>query len=228
MLLFIGSLGFVSMTVLGFLHGGGGARAGSHPLSGHSHALSGHVHATGGSAHGALAHGAQAHTAGHAGKGGAPGQQPAISSTKGSLLLSVLAVSPLDVFSFAVGAGAVGLAFRHMLGGTPQAIAAVVGALVFDYGIVKPMMANLLRFSSSPSAGLEGQVAHVATAVTHFDTSGRGLVRIQMDGQISQLLATIDNAELHRGVQVNKGDEVVVIEVDALKNTCRVTRELAE
>ena len=222
MLLFIGSLGFVSMTVLGFLHGGSGSHAGSHPLSGHSHALSSPSHA-----HAALAH----HNSGalvRGAKAPAPAHTQGTSGAKPSSLLNFLVLSPLDIFSFALGAGAVGVACKHVLLGNPLILAAVFGALIFNYGIVKPIMAILLRFSSTPSEGLEGMVAQVATAVTNFDSNGRGLVKVRMDGQISQLLATIDHAELHRGVHVNKGDEVVVIEVDASKNTCRVTRELAE
>jgi len=103
---------------------------------------------------------------------------------------------------------------------------AVLGALAFNFGVVKPAMGFVIKFVSKPSDGLEGVVAHTAEAITRFDSAGRGLVKITLDDQNVQLLATLDSAELHHGVQVNKGDEVVVIEVDSAKNTCRVSKEL--
>ena len=42
-----------------------------------------------------------------------------------------------------------------------------------------------------------------------------------------QVLATLDPEEAKRGVTVSKGDSLLVLDVDAAKNTCRVTRELA-
>jgi len=47
-----------------------------------------------------------------------------------------------------------------------------------------------------------------------------------VDDQLVQLLATLEDADLHHGVKVNKGDEVVIVEVDSAKNTCRVSKEL--
>ncbi len=229
MLLFIGSLGFISMTLLGFLHGGGSAKAGSHPLSGHSHALGGHSHAMGGHVHSAapvVHHGhAGTHHAAHP-VSTEGNQGPALA--RSNLLMNLFVISPLDVFSFAIGAGAIGVACKNLLPATPLALSAILGAVVFNYGVIKPIMANLLKFGTTPSTGLEGMIAQTGTALTTFDSCGRGLVQLKMDGQLIQLLASIDNAELHRGVHVHKGDEVVVIEVDGQKNTCRVTRELAE
>ena len=137
-----------------------------------------------------------------------------------------LMISPMDLFSFSLGAGAAGLLFQSIATAVMLPWIAVVGALAFNLGIVKPLMGFMMKFVSKPSEGLEGVIAKTAQAVTRFDDSGRGLVMVTVDDQNVQLLATLDDAELHRGIQINKGDEVVVIEVDATKNSCRVSKEL--
>jgi hypothetical protein len=106
--------------------------------------------------------------------------------------------------------------------------AAILGAAIFCFGIERPFLSFAMKFVSKPSEGLEGCVAKTALAVTGFDEAGRGLVKISVDDQTVQVLAVLDPAELHRGVHVKKGDEVVVIEVDSAKNICRVTKELSE
>jgi len=136
-------------------------------------------------------------------------------------------IAPLDIFSMCLGAGAAGIAFKRVMSPDLLIWGALVGALVFNFVIIKPIMANLLRFSSRPSDGLEGMVSQVGTAATNFDSAGKGLVQISMDGQITQLLATMEADEVKHGTQVKKGDTVLIVEVDAVKNTCRVTRELA-
>ncbi len=136
-------------------------------------------------------------------------------------------ISPIDIFALCMGAGAVGELLKHALSANVLIAAAVVGALFFNLAVVKPMLGLLLRFASPESEGLEGQVARPAEALTRFDEAGRGLVRLTMDGQLIQLLATLEPEERDRGVRVVKGDQVFVVGVDGTKNTCRVTRELA-
>ena len=233
MLLFIGALGFVSMTVLGFLHGGGGSHAGNHPLSGHSHALGGHSHGSlirgGHHATGHVGHGLHSDHDAHTDLSSNHGNQTARDSRLGSSiwLMPLSLIAPLDIFSMCLGAGAAGIAFKRVMSPDLLIWGALVGALVFNFAIIKPIMANLLRFSSRPSDGLEGMVSQVGTAATNFDSAGKGLVQISMDGQITQLLATMEADEVKHGTQVKKGDTVLIVEVDAVKNTCRVTRELA-
>ena len=135
-------------------------------------------------------------------------------------------ISPLDIFSFSLGAGAAGILGQSLVSAALLPWLAVLGALVFNLGIVRPVMGFAMKFVSKPSDGLESVVAHTAEAITRFDESGRGLVRLTLDEQNIQLLATLETAELHHGVIVNKGDEVVVVEVDSARNTCRVSKEL--
>ena len=138
------------------------------------------------------------------------------------------AFSPFDLMAYCTGAGAVGEIVRQA--GVASAlvpIAALFGAIAFNFGIAKPILNTLLRFESRQSAGLEGKVAQQGEAVTRFDAQGRGLVRLDLDGEIVQVLATLDAEERERGVIVARGDPLLILDVDAARNTCRVTREMA-
>jgi len=88
-------------------------------------------------------------------------------------------------------------------------------------------MNKMLGFASDPCEGLEGAVAKGAIAATRFDQTGRGLVKLTVDGQTVQVLATLDQDELARGISVAQGDSLTVLDVDPKRNTCRVTREMA-
>jgi hypothetical protein len=136
-------------------------------------------------------------------------------------------VSPLDLFSLALGGGATGLLLQSVLAATALPFASVLGAIVFCVGIVRPLISTLSNFASRPSQGLEGMVAKGAVAATKFDRKGRGLVTLTLDGQNIQVLALLEPDEVDRGVLVAKGDPVTIIQVDSTRNTCRVTRELA-
>lgn len=212
------------MTVLGFMHGGG-AR-GHHALGGHGPADA-HAHTLGGHQTHALA-GHQTASANSA-TGHHSSTVPAKADgadVRAKSFPAWLMISPMDIFSFSLGAGAAGMLFHAIVSPVLLPWIAVIGALVFNLGIAKPMMALTMKFVSKPSEGLEGVVAHTAQAMTRFDERGRGLVSLTLDDQNVQLLAHLEDAELHRGVQVNKGDEVVVIEVDSAKNSCRISKEL--
>jgi hypothetical protein len=136
--------------------------------------------------------------------------------------------SPLDVFSVCLGTGAAGLLLQKLIAGSSIYTVAIIAGVVFDILIVRQIISFALRFASKPSEGLEGLVAQPAEAITRFDRNGVGMVRLVMDGQIVQLLAKLDPSELATGVRVLKGDQVVLLEVDAKKNTCCVTRELSD
>jgi membrane protein implicated in regulation of membrane protease activity len=138
-----------------------------------------------------------------------------------------MAISPIDVFSTLFGAGAVGTLLQHLLTAWPLGLAAAVGGILFDLGFIRPFMGFLLRFASRPSEGLEGEVSSVGEAIIRFDSNGQGVIRINLDEQYRQLLASLDPDERSRGVAVAKGDKVVIVSVDAAKNSCVVSRELA-
>jgi hypothetical protein len=210
------------MTVLGLGHGIVG---GHHGLAGGHTPVGGHGHASLPSqGHGPIAH--------HSGTAAISktGHHLKLPSSPGDRALAsklLLAVSPIDVFSLALGAGATGIFLGPLIPANWLVWCAVLGAIVFDFGVVKPLIGFLARFVSRPSDGLEGQVAQMAEAISAFDHNGRGLVKLALDGQIVQLLANLDTGERERGIPVAKGDTVLVIEVDPGKNSCKVSRELA-
>lgn len=188
--------------------GHSGARGGHAPSHG---AARGHAPVRGG--HQPVAHGA---------KGG-------LRSAPRNLLMSIVGISPIDLMAMAMGAGAMGIIGRKVLK-QPEfivAMMAIAGAVVIDLLIVKPLFNALLRFASPPSEGLEGMISHLAQAATTFDAQGRGLVALTLDGQTTQILATLEEGELSAGTKVKKGDQLVVLEVDPKTNKCRVSRDIA-
>ncbi len=135
-------------------------------------------------------------------------------------------VSPLAIFSVCLGAGATGMLIQGHLAPSFVAVLAAVAGILFNAWVVNPVSNALLSFAARPSEGLEGSVAHTATAITSFDEQGKGLVSLTVDGQTVQVLARLDPAEV--GLEcVHKGDELVVLDVDSKRNTCRVTKELS-
>lgn len=201
-LVIFGGLGFAAMVVFGSLHIGH-ANVGHAPV-GHGHA--GHVH---------FGHG-------HAGHCHATGQAPAHSTHKGP---SMFIPSPLDIFSLVLGAGATGVFLGDRLESRLTILAAIVGALFFNFLIVRPIMGVLMRFASKPSEGLEGALATVGEAASKFDSQGQGLVKLTIDGQVVQLLGILDSTEADRKEPVLPGDPLLVVNVDATRNRCRVIRQ---
>jgi hypothetical protein len=174
--------------------------------SGLSHLGGGHAGHAGHGGHGHAGH--DVHTGhAHAGEHG------------GAWLQSLL--SPRVLFSVLVGFGAGGLV-AEPLGGTLQLIAAIVGAVVFEAVLVGPLWRFLFRFESRPALTLESAIEDDAQAVTGFDANGCGLVALEVDGQIVQLLATLNADERARGVRVRAGDVVRVANVDPARGRCIV------
>ncbi len=134
----------------------------------------------------------------------------------------------MDLFALMIGFGLSGMFFRHMLSHSMTIVVAILCGLLFDLGVLRPLISLLFRAAAPPSEGLEGVVSQTATAETAFDRSGNGLIKFILDGQTVQLLGRMDHEELQRGVHICKGDSVVILEVDATKNICRVSRDLAE
>lgn len=136
--------------------------------------------------------------------------------------------SPLDLMAMAVGAGALGIIGRKVFHNEQiAALMAVAGAFLMDYLVVKPIFSALMRFASQPSSGLEGMVTQKGEAISAFDAQGRGLIRLSLDGQTSQVLAKLGRDEVDAGVVVRKGDPLVVVEVDPVSGACTVSREIA-
>jgi hypothetical protein len=178
----------------------GGLSHGSHAGHGHAgHGHAGHAHA---------AHGRE--------QGGITSHMPAGGFHWSSLL------SPRLLFALMVGFGAGGLAATPL--GEPFRFgAAILAAAAFETLMVGPLWRFLFRFESRPAATLESAIEDEARAVTGFDANGCGLVAVDVDGQLIQLLATLAPEERSRGVRIRSGDMVRIAEVDAARGRCTVT-----
>ncbi len=216
--LLIGGLGLAAMGLMGL--GSHGHDSGG----GHGHdAGGGHGHA-GHSGHGDLTihHG---HTGGNGGHdaGHVHHGEQHHDAQAASPLLQLM--SPRVIFSVAFGLGATGLALRPLLiGGPLLAFAAIAGGIALERLIVQPLWNWFMRFGSNPAMTLESAIESEAVVVSSFDSSGHGLVSVEVDGQVVQLLATLRRAELGKGDRVKAGDTVRIEEIDAARNRCTVTR----
>ena len=195
-LLLLGICGLLAQVLLGGHHAG---HMGHHAPVGHAHG--GHAgHGQAGHDHGAQS---------HSGRGPSP-------------LWTLL--SPLAFFSVCLGTGASGLLLKHLhLPTGLVAGAALLGGLVFYGLLVRPLWNTLFRFASTPSTSLAGTVAHEAEALTRFDASGKGLVRVTVDGQLVRIIATLEPEDRAEGV-VRPGDRLTITSVDGHTNSCRVAR----
>jgi hypothetical protein len=204
---------YISSLLLGAL--GLGAMA----LSGLGHqAHAGHGHGDSmGDANGVHAHVGHAMTTGA--RGGKHGTSPA---GRDSLLWMLM--SPRVLFSLALGFGAAGELVQPLVSGGPlRVVAALVGAFLFERLLVTPLWNFTMRFASQPALTLESAIADEATAVTAFDANGQGIVSVEVDGQIVQVLATLLPADRSLGVRVRAGQRVRIEDVNASASRCTVS-----
>jgi len=81
-----------------------------------------------------------------------------------------------------------------------------------------------MRFASAPAVTLESSVTDEATAVTSFDANGQGIISLEVDGQVVQILATLRADDRALGAaRVRAGQRVRIDEVDAAQNRCTVS-----
>ena len=198
-----GAVGLGIMGIGGLSHGG---------HAGHSHA--GHGHA----GHGHAGHGHAGDSHGVQGRDQLVGvHMPAGGGWRWTSLLS-----PRVLFSLMVGFGAGGI-IAAPLGEPWQLGAGILGAAIFEAAIVGPLWRFLFRFESRAATTLESSIEDEARAVTGFDANGCGLVAVDVDGQVVQLLATLAPDERARGTRIRSGDMVRIAEVDAARGRCTVT-----
>jgi hypothetical protein len=212
--LLLGVVGLAAMAASGLSHGhsdGGHGAHGGHGHGGHGHAGNGHGHA----GHSHAGHSHHAHD-GHDGHGH--------HQEHGAGAKSIWALmSPRFLFSLALGFGATGELLRPVLGGIPLTLVAVLGAIAFERVLVSPLWNFTMRFASTPATTLEGAVADEATAVTAFDANGQGIVSVELDGQVVQILATLQPNDRLLGTRVRAGQRVRIEDVDPAKNCCTVS-----
>ena len=209
----VGAVGMISMAIGGFARGHGSGHAGGHGHAGPTHA--GHAHAAGHAGHGHAvqttdAHGA--HTAhGHSAR-----------EASSNPLLALM--SPKAIFSVFVGFGAAGLLMRPLLGdGVALFGAALAIGIVFERALITPIWNFAFRFASDPALSLESVLQSDATAVTAFDANGNGLVAVECDGRLVQLLGTLQNTDRELHAKVVAGSKLRIENVDAARNRCTVS-----
>jgi hypothetical protein len=223
----LGGVGLGAMAMSGFLH-----HAPGHGHTAHGHTAHGHT----GPGHTAHGHTAQAHTphgpAAHSHAGVASGHshgdaQTAAHGAHGShtgvsqSLMSLM--SPRVLFSVCLGLGTTGLLLRGFLGGPLLFLAALAGGVIFNRVLVTPIWNFAFRFESNPALTLESATGGEATAVSSFDANGQGLIAIDVDGQIVQVLGTLRPEDRAYRAKVPAGTKLRVEDVDAARNRCTVS-----
>lgn len=155
-------------------------------------------------------HGHAHHGRGHAGHG----------HTGRDRLLAV--ASPRVLFAVLLGLGAAGLLLRPILhGGVLLAVAAVAAGVLLERAAVAPVWRFAERFASVPAQTLEMALYDHAHAASGFDARGEGLVALELDGQVVQLLGRLRPED--RALRVRAGDRLRVEAVDAERNRCTVS-----
>jgi hypothetical protein len=132
-------------------------------------------------------------------------------------------LQPRVAFSVLVGFGAAGLLLRPVLPEPALLLTSLGAGLAFEWLLVAPLWRFLFRFASTPAMSLESVVSDEARAVTGFDANGNGLVAVELDGQIIQLLATLNASERSTARKVRAGDRLRIEAVDDTRNRCTVT-----
>lgn len=198
----LGAIGFTAMALGGLGSRGhhGGAVVRGHAGHTHSggHSQGGHVHAT------------ARHSTAQA-SGGLAGRA------------FWLVTSPRFLFSLMLGFGATGAMLHSWLPAPLLLGAAVAGAVVFERIIVSPVWNFAMRFASRPAATLETAVADEAVAVSAFDENGQGIVSLELDGQVLQILATLQPQDRLLGSRVRAGQRLRIDDVNAARQTCIVS-----
>jgi len=198
----LGAIGFTAMALGGLGSRGGGHHAGT---AGHSHGLlHGHSHA----GHGAHGHGSHA---GHGHTGAAAGRT------------FWLITSPRFLFSLMLGFGATGAMLHSVLPAPLLLGAAALGAVAFERFLVSPLWNFTMRFASRPAETLESSVTDEAVAVSAFDDNGQGIVSLELDGQVLQILATLQPQDRVLGSRVRAGQRLRIDDVNAERQTCTVS-----
>jgi len=178
----------------------------------------GHGHASPGAGHGHI--GAQVRGNVHRSSGHAP----TTARSPGASLLGLLAwLSPIYICAAIVGFGAIGTLVSPILQGWFQLAAALVGAYLLCSLGVRPVLSGIQNWASLPAKTLNDTLLENGTAVTDFDSQGYGLVRLNLDGQVVQLLGQLVPEE-QSGARVRSGETLFVRSVDSARQRCVVCR----
>jgi hypothetical protein len=201
-----GFAGLLIMAVLGHT-----PALGSHGRA-HSHGHGGHASAPPAAGHGSHApghsHGAHSHDG-----NGASGKFSAQAW-----------LSPRVLFSLVFAFGASGFLLGHLFAPLVVLLLSLALAWLFERWLVQPLWRVLFGFASNPARMLENALLDEAQAVTNFDRRGHGLIALDLDGQVVQVLGVLKDEDRKYGVRIRAGDRVSVVAVDTARNSCTVAR----
>jgi hypothetical protein len=149
------------------------------------------------------------------------GRTPAKSGSSESTSWLAL-VSPLVLLGLLFGFAATGLIAAPWLGhGLLLFLVALAGGLVFNFLLLQPLWRFLLGFASRPARTLDSASFEDARAVTNFDATGNGLVRLEIDGQVQQILGSLTAEE--KGRRVLAGSTLFIRSIDPVRQRCVVS-----
>ena len=212
--LVLGGAGLGVMAIGGFGRHAGQTHGGAAHHGGGSHGAGSH--------HGGAVH--SGHAVGHSTAGHAHQSHTPVSTNSKSLTDTFWSLaSPMLLFSVLLGFGVTGLLLHRVLSGVLLAGVAVAGAILFERLIISQLWKLLLRFASTPALAIESVLEDEARAVSGFDAQGCGLISVEFDGQVRQLLGTLTPSDLSSGVRVRAGDRLRVEAVDGARNRCTVS-----
>lgn len=211
LLLGVGGLGVMALSGVGHRSSGAHRAAGRHGAHG-SHGAH--------NSHGVRGHGQRGASGHGAGKLAARAQSPDAVHLVWHSVRSLL--SPRVLFSLALGFGTAGLVLHGLREPWRGALSALT-ALLFERLFVMPLWNFGFRFASRPARTLEDALLDYATAVTSFDESGNGLVQLELDGHVIQVLGVLDAEGRASGIKVRAGDRLCIEHIDATRNRCVVS-----
>ena len=134
-----------------------------------------------------------------------------------------LLMTPRFLFALLLGFGLAGVLLQSLVGGTLLLGLAVLGAVVVERALVNPLWKLALRFASNPATTLDSAIESDAVAVSNFDRNGQGIIAVEVDGHVQQVLATLCAADQAAGARVRAGQRVRIDEVDGERQRCSVS-----
>lgn len=205
------ALGGIGLLVMGVSGLGHRLHPGGHTTHGHGHSAHGHQ--------GVVKAGGKAHAAQH-GVQHAHGINAGIARVSRAFLTIL---SPRVAFSLILGFGATGFLLKGIFGGAILIAFAAAGGVAFESILVRPLFNFLSKFASDPAMTLEATLGDEVQVITGFDAQGQGLVSVELNGQIVQLLGTL-TPEDRSGPKVRAGDTLFVKDVDSARHRVVVSR----
>ncbi|HEY4320013.1 MAG TPA: hypothetical protein VGM77_02455 [Gemmatimonadales bacterium] len=177
--------------------------------------------------HGSGGHGGHGgHGGGHAGHGGSHaghGSHAGAHGISGGRIAGWALMSPRLLFAALIGFGLAGIALRSLLGGTVLLLVAILAGIVVERLFVNPLWNFAMRFASNPALTIESATFSEARVVSNFDHHGQGIIALEVDGQVQQILATLSPEDRANGARVRAGQLVRVDEVDGARHRCIVS-----